>query len=136
MRLPEEEDVNFSINLLPMLDVIFAILAFLIVSTLFLTPSQKLPVNLPSAVTGETSDESQITLIIEADGAIALNNQSISLDNLVSEVKKIVNSDYNSVILINADEEVTHGKVVKIMDSLRTIDHIKLAIAVDTSNNE
>jgi len=51
MRLPDEPELPTQINIVPMIDVIFAILTFFIISTLYLTRSQGLPVNLPSAKT-------------------------------------------------------------------------------------
>jgi len=47
MRLPDEPEIPTAINIVPMIDVIFAILAFFIMSTLFLTRSEGLSVNLP-----------------------------------------------------------------------------------------
>ncbi len=49
MRLPDEPDMPSQINIVPMIDVIFAILTFFIMSTLYLTRSEGLPVNLPTA---------------------------------------------------------------------------------------
>lgn len=53
MRLPEEPDLPPQINIVPMIDVIFAILTFFILSSLFLTRLEGIPVNLPKAGTAE-----------------------------------------------------------------------------------
>ena len=53
MRLPDEIDTPGEINILPMIDIIFSILAFVIISTLSLTRSEGLPVDLPSAKTSD-----------------------------------------------------------------------------------
>ena len=135
MRLIEEPDQPFSINMLPMLDVIFAILAFLIVSTLFLTRSESLPVNLPTATTGEISQQDQINITIKTQGLIFLNKTPITLDDIIPSIKELINSQPNSIIIINADEEVNHGKVIAVMDLLRTIPQAKIAIAVTSDVN-
>ena len=53
MRLPDEPELPAQINIVPMIDVIFAILTFFIMSTLYLHRSEGLPVNLPQAATAK-----------------------------------------------------------------------------------
>jgi biopolymer transport protein ExbD len=130
MRLPEDSDPPFSINIVPMIDVIFSILAFFIVSTLFLTRSEGLPVNLPGAVTANTQSQSEIYVTIEASGKISLNRQEIELKALKSGVNKLILLNQSGLVIINADEAVSHGKVVAVMDQLRQIEGVRMAIAV------
>jgi biopolymer transport protein ExbD len=130
MRLPEDSEPSFSINIVPMIDVIFSILAFFIVSTLFLTRSEGLPVNLPGAVTSNIQSQSEIYVTIEASGTISLNRQEIELTALKSEVNELVLLNQSGLVIINADEAVSHGKVVAVMDQLRQIEGVRMAIAV------
>ena len=135
MRLPEEPEPPLSINIVPMIDVIFAILAFLIISTLFLTRSQGLPVNLPNATTAKAQDTEQFNLTITEDGKIYLNRQLVELEQLNSALNSLIKPDSSPLVLVNADAEVSHGKVVQVMDILRQIKGIKLAIAVTQQDN-
>ena len=129
MRLPDEPDIPSQINIVPMIDVIFAILTFFIVSTLSLTRSEGLSVNLPKAATVETQTKAQINVSITPDGKIALNRQPIELDNLEGAVAKLIGSNTESLVIVNADEKVYHGRVVAVMDRLRQVKGAKLAIA-------
>ncbi|NJL02406.1 MAG: biopolymer transporter ExbD [Spirulinaceae cyanobacterium RM2_2_10] len=131
MRLPQEPERPFSINLVPMIDAIFAILAFVLIASLFLTRSEGLPVNLPNAVTGQIQAESQATVSIAADGSIQLNQQPVTLEQLTGAVQQLVVPGSEALVLVNADEQVPHGRVVVVMDRLRTIAGVKLAIAVE-----
>lgn len=130
MRLPEEPEPPLSINIVPMIDVIFAILAFLIISTLFLTRSQGLPVNLPNATTAKAQNTEQVNLTITEDGKIYLNRQQVELGQLNGSLNSLIKPDSSPLVLVNADTEVNHGKVVQVMDILRQIQGIRLAIAV------
>ena len=131
MRLPDEpEETPFFINLVSMIDILFCILAFFIISSLYLTRSQGLPVNLPTATTAETQRIAQLNVTIQVNGAIALNRQPIALDALEGAVRSQVGSTSQSLVLINADADVPHGVVVSVMDRLRRIQGVKLAIAV------
>ncbi len=132
MKIPDEPERNLEINLVPMIDVIFSILAFFIISTLFLTRSQGLPVDLPQATTAQQQSETEVTVTLQANGKIALNQEEISLENLIPEVTKISQNAQETLVIVKADKAVTHGDVVNVMDRLRQVEGVKLAIATTT----
>ena len=130
MRLPDDSDETpFLINLVSMIDVLFCILAFFIVSSLYLTRSEGLPVNLPTATTAETQRAATINVTILANGAIAVNRKPIALGALEEAVRPLVGKNSQSLVIINADAKVPHGRVVSVMDHLRQIPGVRLAIA-------
>ena len=129
MRPINEAEDTFEINILPMIDVIFSILAFFIISSLFLTRSQGLPVDLPSAQTAQVKQSVQLSITIEPDGKMFLDRQPIELDNLKAALTEKIEPNSESVVIINADKKVEHGTVVKVMDRLRQVPGAKMAIA-------
>jgi biopolymer transport protein ExbD len=129
LQLDDELDSPAQINIVPMIDVIFSILAFFIISTLYLTRSEGLPVNLPKAATAETQRTAQINVTVEPDGEIALNRQPIELNQLEEGVGQLIEPNSEAIVVINADEKVSHGRVVSVMDRLRRVKGAKLAIA-------
>ena len=131
MRSINEPDDELEINILPMIDVIFSILAFFIISSLFLTRSQGLPVDLPSAQTAEPEQSVQLNITIEPDGKLFLDRQPIELDALKGALTEKIQPDSESVVVINADTKVEHGTVVKVMDRLRQVPGARMAIAAE-----
>ena len=127
--LPEEPEEEFELNVVPMIDVIFAILTFFIMSSLFLTRSESLPVNLPKAASAEMQEKARITVTVQESGKIALNREAIALEDLQTSVRDLMGETQESVIVINADEAVTHGRVVEVIDELREIEGATLGIA-------
>jgi biopolymer transport protein ExbD len=131
MRLQDEPDLPAQINIVPMIDVIFAILTFFIMSTLFLTRSQGLPVNLPKAATAQVERPAQVTVTIDKSGQIFLDKQVTSLEQIENEVRQKIQPQQEMVIVLNADEGVNHGQVVAVMDRVRRVEGAKLAIATE-----
>jgi biopolymer transport protein ExbD len=129
MRLPDESETPFQINIVPMIDILFCILAFFIVSSLYLIRSEGLPVNLPKAATAQSQLQAQIVVTIDVNGAIALNRQPIELQDLAEEVRSLVGQKTEALVVINADTRVTHGAVVSVIDRLNQVNGVKLAIA-------
>ncbi|XGB40281.1 MAG: biopolymer transporter ExbD [Cyanobacteria bacterium LVE1205-1] len=131
MRLRDEEDGDMppQINIVPMIDVIFAILTFFIMSTLFLSRTEGLPVNLPKASSGQGQPTTQIVVTIDSQGQLFLNQQPSTLEVLNGQVQSLVGNRPQVVVIINADQQVSHGRVVLVMDQLRRIPQVKLAIA-------
>ncbi|MGB3636463.1 MAG: biopolymer transporter ExbD [Rivularia sp. (in: cyanobacteria)] len=130
MRLPDEADAPAQINIVPMIDVIFAILTFFVMSTLFLTRSEGLPVNLPQASSAKKErSPARVTLTVDKAGKLFLNKQPITLDKLEAGVKAKVKPEQPLMVVLNADEGVNHGKIVAVMDKVRQVKGAKLAIA-------
>ena len=129
MRLPEETDLPPSINIVPMIDVIFAILVFFMVSSLYLTRSEGLPVNLPRAKTVEVQKTQQITVSLDRDGKLTLDSEPAQLDQLKTQIEKLIKTESTAIVVVNADKEVSHGDVVAVIDQLRQIPQVQLAIA-------
>ena len=129
MRLPEERDLPPSINIVPMIDVIFAILVFFIVSSLYLTRSEGLPVNLPQAKTTEVQKTKQITVSLDNKENLTVDGEAIELDKLKERVENLIQTESTALVVVNADTAIAHGKVVDSIDRLREIPEVKLAIA-------
>jgi len=138
MRLVDDDpDLPPQINILPMIDVIFSILTFFMIGTLFLTRNEGLPVNLPQAGTGEVQQQERITISIDADGNIALNETMIPLEQLEAGIIQVMQENSSQLVVLKADEAIAHGRVIQVMDTLRQIPGVRLAIATEplTINN-
>ncbi|OYQ63019.1 biopolymer transporter ExbD [Pseudanabaena sp. SR411] len=129
MRLPEEPEVPFQINIIPMIDVVFAILTFFIAATLVLNRTEGLPVSLPQASTTKTQTQNKVVVTLDAQGNIFLNRQPIALEQLEAQVRSLMSKEKQNIVVINADENVAHGKAIAVMDRIRNIEGVKMAIA-------
>jgi biopolymer transport protein ExbD len=130
MQIPNDiEDRPPEINVVPLIDVIFAILTFFIVTSLTLSRTEGLAVNLPGASSGKAQDQTKIVVTIDEKGAVSLNRKSIDPANLVTEIKNLVVKGQPTLVVINADEKVGHGAVVTAMDAVQQLPDVKLGIA-------
>jgi len=126
-NLNENPD-KYEINILPMIDVIFAILTFFIISSLYLIKLETIPLNLPSASTSSISKDDLINVSVSIDEKIFLNSKEISLDKLNQKLKEI-NIENNKKVIISGDKNVNYGKIVEVLDEIRKINNIKIAIS-------
>ncbi len=129
MRLPTNPDRPPDINVVALIDVLFAILTFFIITSLTLTRNESLPVNLPTAGTGKSQTQTKMIVSIDAQGAIALNRQLVKVETLVPKLQSLIAKEGQTLVIINADERVEHRRVVAVMDRVRQIPGVKLAIA-------
>ena len=70
-------------------------------------------------------------MTIDAAGNLAFNRQPMTLDVLEAQVRALALMGQQPLVVIDADEAVTHGKVVAVMDRLRAIEGVKLAIGTE-----
>jgi biopolymer transport protein ExbD len=130
MRLPEEPDAPVFINITSLIDVTFSILAFFILSTLFLAQNLGLSVNLPKANNAKALKSIKVALTVDKAGKVALNKKAIAVEEIAPKLKEFVSKSQGNdvVVSLEADEDTRHGNVVTVMDKLRGIDGIKMAI--------
>lgn len=129
MNIQDELDESPQINIVPMIDVIFAILTFFIMASLFLTRSEGLPVNLPKAETSQSQEQDRATVTIEASGQMFLDRQPIQVEQLSEELQLLKGDRSTLLVIIDADEEVNHGNVVAAMDQLRQVEGVTVGLS-------
>lgn len=131
MRTPDESErpIEIATTLVPLMDVVFAILTFFIMSTLYLTKSEGLLVNLPGASQSQQQQQTRVNITVLADGTLALNKRIIGLDQLESNVRSLIVTTQQTIVIINADKTVEHGNVVAVLDQVKKIEGVKVAIA-------
>ncbi|HVT10710.1 MAG TPA: biopolymer transporter ExbD [Fimbriimonadaceae bacterium] len=120
------------IEIIPMIDTMFFLLVFFMLSSLALTKLMGLPVNLPKASTAPKQNPVELTVTIDKDQRVYLNKELIDVAQLPEQLqaKAGPNADLSQVpIIINADLQVPHGLVVRCMDEARTVGITRFAIA-------
>ncbi len=127
--IDNEAEEPLVINIVPMIDVIFAILAFFIISTLFLTRAEGFSVNLPESETAESQQEALITVTIEQNGAISIDKKTVALDDLTKIVQEQVGARAEALVTVQADETIDYGQVIAVMDKLRRVKGASLGMA-------
>jgi biopolymer transport protein ExbD len=130
MRIPRKQSEKARIEIIPMIDVIFFLLVFFMISTLSMTINRGLPVNLPTAATSQKETRDNVNLTVMQDGHMFLNKEPITLQDMGPRVKAALASDPQLAVVINADGQVLHSTVVDILDELRQAGVSGLAIAV------
>ena len=130
MRIPRKALEKARIEIIPMIDVIFFLLVFFMVSTLSMTINRGLPVNLPTAATAQKERRDNVSLTVLQDGKMFLNKEPITLQNMGQRVKAVLASNPQLAVVINADGQVLHSTVVDILDELLQAGVSGLAIAL------
>ena len=126
--IKDDININNKIDILPMIDIIFAILAFLIISSLYLNRVETISVDLPKASNSIKQNNKFVNISIDKSGNLFINKKSIKYQDLKDKVVDLVDESKNLVVL-NADENISHGYVISVLDVLRSIDGLKLAIS-------
>ena len=120
------------INILPMIDIIFVILSFFIVSSLYLVKLETIPVNLPNAETSNQEKNKVIVITLDLQDRIFIDEKLLDFKLLKNEILSKIKDTKNRKVIIRADKDVKYGKVISIIDILREIDNIKIGVSTES----
>lgn len=112
-RPAERKEAAF--DLMPLIDVVFLLIIFFMLTTSFRTIFQGIKVDLPTTTTEQERIEQNIIISITKDNHLYLDKSRITTSKLVSLLKKKL-GEKKGLVMINADKQVRHGKVVEVMD--------------------
>ena len=124
----EDIDNKNKIDILPMIDIIFSILAFLIISSLYLTRVETISVDLPKASNSIKQNNKFVNISIDKSGNLFINKIRTELQDLKVKLVNLTNENKNLVVL-NADKNISHGYVISVLDVLRSIDGLKIGLS-------
>lgn len=117
------------IDLTPMVDVVFLLVIFFMVSTTFITLESGLPVDLPQAQSPQATISDLPTVTITPDEGIFLAGVPLDEENLVASLRSTLNAQGLSVVVLRADRNVPHGTTVRVMDLIKQAGAQRIAIA-------
>lgn len=117
------------IEIIPLIDVIFFLLATFVMVSLSMVKNQGIRVNLPSAATGASQErKAVVTITVTKSGDIYLNQVKLAPDLLPQRLKQLKAENSDMSVFINGDKEAYFGNAIQILDEVRSAGITKVAI--------
>lgn len=114
-----------------MIDIVFQLVLFFMVSTTFKT-SSGIQVDLPrSSQEVVVAEQDDLQILMTIDGTTYLNDSEVTTEALKRLLEEVATADVNRLVVIKADTGVEHGRVVEVMDLARGLGLTRLAIATE-----
>ena len=129
MKLPSLPKKKARLEIIPMIDTMFFLLVFFMIATLSMTMQHGMPVNLPEAESATDKVPEQVSITLTDKGNLYFNKETITLNDLEARLKNLLQMEADVSVVINADEDVIHGRVIAVMDTVRKIGIMNMAIA-------
>ena len=131
MYFRENNKSENQINILPMIDIIFAILSFFIISSLFLTRIDSIEVNLPKSSTAVREKNRPQIITVDNNEKIYFKSNEISLKNISALIRKNIENLEEPLVILRSDTSVKYGLIVNLLDELRKIENLKIGISTE-----
>jgi biopolymer transport protein ExbD len=116
------------IEIIPLIDIIFFLLATFVMVSLSMVKSKGLPVNLPASSSSEQQNRDDFTSItVTADNQILFNRQTVALADLPALLEKVKTGSSDPKVFINGDEDSRLGSTIGVLDEVRRTGITKIA---------
>ncbi len=138
MAIRRKESIlgDAGLDMTPMIDCVFLLLIFFMVTTVFKNPEQ-LRMILPDAMNPTKLEQRQITVELNADGVMAVNGRMVTIDQFDAYLTMEKQKTQNNSVVIRADKEAKHGDILRLMKLARSVEIEQIALAVeDLSDRE
>ena len=119
------------IEIIPLIDIVFFLLATFVMVSLSMVKNKGVSVNLPAASTGtsQVKGNEYATITVTQSGEIYFNKKKVSLRELQASLKELKAKEADPTVLLNGDDKVALGKAVDVLDEVRKAGVKKVAIA-------
>jgi len=112
------DDASSEINISPLIDVVFILLIFFIVTTVFIEETG-VDVNKPRAASAESLEKQAILLAVTANGQVYQGGRGVGVDGVRSVVEAMLERDAATPVIIQGDAAANHGTIVKVIDAAK-----------------
>lgn len=130
MRRREKiKDKTPELMISPMIDLIFLLLAFFIISTMYMTEVRTISIELPNAESAEVVHKSSSLVSVKKDGTYWLDEKKMPLERLVEEVKARSRANPGYSVVIRGEKEARYNDVIRVLDACKSagLTHFGLA---------
>ena len=115
--------------IIPMIDIIFFLLVFFMMSMLTMVTQKTIALNLPKTTVAKVDTTKTVPVSVTKDGQIYVEQDPVTLEELSSRLATMKNSDEKLTVVLRGDTYVNYGAVVSVMEVIRLsgIEHVSMA---------
>jgi biopolymer transport protein ExbD len=136
MKFRKSREEESRLGITPLIDIVFLLLIFFMLTSHFHIASG-VPIRLPKITQKDYDSKGhKITLVIDSSGRIYLKGKKIELNQLGREMESLVKKDDRVHLLLEADKDVSHGRVVDVMDLAKRAGVSSIIIAANWEPKE
>jgi len=129
VNLRRKKRMDYMVDITPLVDVVFLMLIFFMVSTTF-SVSSSLKLDLPSShAKTQPKEDKQVTISINANGSLYVQDELVSDADLRKRILNVSKGNPKVRVVLRADAETRHKRVVYVLDTLRQLGMSKVGIA-------
>lgn len=129
MKFYHPNNKTLKFDLTPLIDVVFQLLIFFMLTTTFINVESGVKVDLPSGDFAAVSEKRNIVVTITENNVLYLDNHLVDPNYLTEKLVEESKNNPNPLVVLEADQNVTHGKVVRVMDLIKKSGIERIAIA-------
>ena len=119
------------IEIIPLIDIMFFLLASFMMVSLSQTTMKGMKVNLPVGASGQTqSKKDYVSLSVDKDGYTYFDKEKIPLEEVLPRLRKIYATNPDAKIFIRGDREAVHGNVTRVLDQIRSSGFNKISFEI------
>jgi biopolymer transport protein ExbD len=119
------------IEIIPLIDIMFFLLASFMMVSLSQTTMKGMKVSLPVGSSGETqSKKDYVSLSVDRDGFTYFDKEKIPLEEVLPRLRKIYLTNPDAKIFIRGDAEAVHGNVTRLLDQIRSSGYTKISFEI------
>lgn len=118
--------------IIPMIDIMFFLLVFFMLSTMYMIDLKTIPVKLPQAANAATDTTTTFAVTMKADGTIYLGEAQTDVQALVMQAAVEQKNNKNFAVVIRAEKELEYGEVIKLVDKLKGAGVTRFGLATDS----
>jgi biopolymer transport protein ExbD len=119
------------IEIIPLIDIMFFLLASFMMVSLSQVHMKGIKVNLPVGSSGETqSKRDYISVSVDMNGNFFFDKQEVSRDEMLSRLQKVHQSSPEAKVFVRGDRDTVHGNIVQLLDMLRGAGFYKISFEI------
>lgn len=118
--------------IIPMIDTIFFLLVFFMMSMLSMVVQKSVPINLPSSQTAKVDIQKKVPITVTADGSIYVEQTKTTIDGMIQYLQIEQGKGTEMTVVLRGDKAAQYGTFVQVLDTLKQMKITKIAIATDS----
>ncbi|SHE19701.1 ExbD/TolR family protein [methanotrophic endosymbiont of Bathymodiolus puteoserpentis (Logatchev)] len=128
MKYRENRDVEATIDIGPMIDIVFILLIFFMVTTTFVK-DMKVDLERPNAASSSSASSKSIRLFIDENGDTYLDGEAVRVWLIQSKLRDLLATSTSKTVLVVTDEGIPAGKLIEVIDQARLSGAQSVAVA-------